>query len=102
MSLGHTTVMATAIFFGAEELRRALPSDQVGKHALRGKDNIVDSSSLGEMASLPFPWEAEFAQQQELLEQLPSPSQGSINHCEEYSHAQTSPMQYCFSLFMRR
>lgn len=94
--------MATTTFFGSEELKhrwRALLGNITSEDFSRDKHNFVDLLTLDEIASLPFPWEAEFVQQQELLTQLPSHSQGLIDHIAENSHSQASPTQYCLLSF---
>lgn len=92
--------MATATFFGAKELKkgwRALINADVGHHATGDTGWEEEAWSLDDMANLPFPWGAEFAQQQELLGWI-SP-EGSIHMSPEQFHDETSPLQYCLLSF---
>ena len=72
VSLGHTTAMATATFFGASELKSRHTSSfggtvGEGKETKATAHGSEDGLSLDEVACLRFPWEAEFVQQAKLV-----------------------------------
>ncbi|CAM9713705.1 unnamed protein product [Scytosiphon promiscuus] len=80
VSLGHTTAMATATFFGASELSNGLlepfghaanapDTSAAPAPAARGVAAEEGCLSVDTMASLPFPWEASFVQQTQLVGQ---------------------------------
>ncbi|CAM9397390.1 unnamed protein product, partial [Hapterophycus canaliculatus] len=66
VSLGHSTAMATATFFGASELRNGL-LEPPGASAGLGDAFREEGPSLDSIASLPFPWETSFVQQTHLV-----------------------------------
>lgn len=89
VSLGHTTAMATATFFGARELKNELWG-QMGD--VDGAE--VESVQWEKMASLPFPFEVEFSQQENLVAQVTEdPSSHVQVEGEEWS------IQYCHLAF---
>ena len=74
VSLGHTTAMATATFFGASELNndslavfQCSANCETAAAALREAAKGGRCLSLDDVASLPFPWEAAFVQQARLV-----------------------------------
>lgn len=87
--------MATATFFGVSELKndwRVLFRDA----AL--KDRLETGLSLDEMASLPFPWEAEFVQQKRLLGSAQLAGSDATTEDQQYGHDEGS-LQYCHLAF---
>lgn len=102
VSLGHATAMATVTFFGAEELkngwRALIEADTKNSHSLVA-EGWEEVWSLDDMASLPFPWGAEFAQQSELLGQARVNSEGSVALGRGQSEGHASPLQYCLLQF---
>lgn len=94
--------MATVTFFGAEELKngwRALIEADTKSNHSPVAEGWEEPWSLDDMANLPFPWGAEFAQQSELLGQARVDPEGSValGHGQSESHA--SPLQYCLLQF---
>lgn len=86
--------MATATFFGASELineRRAIFGDT---HLEREADEL----SIDDMTSLPFPWRAEFVQQENLLGGAQLAGEDSRNTQQRSAHDE-SPVQYCLLAF---
>lgn len=79
VSLGHTTAMATATFFGAREIKSELWG-QMGD-----VDGVEDEGVRWEkMASSPFPFEVEFAQQENLVQI--EEEEWSIQYCHLAFH----------------
>lgn len=94
VSLGHTTAMATATFFGASELINQRRTLFGGTHEKREAEEL----SLDDMVSLPFPWKAEFVQQEHLLGGAQLAGEDSSNTQQHCAHDET-PVQYCLLAF---
>lgn len=104
VSLGHTTAMATVTFFGAKELKkgwRALIAADTGSNQSLANEGWEEEEawSLDDMANLPFPWGAEFAQQPDLLGQGGPAPQDSMDHDRGQSQDEANPLQYCLLQF---
>ena len=113
VSLGHTTVIATATFFGASELknqRRELFWDVgVGAGVVEcggGKETTSSAEDenklLDKMASSPFPFDAEFLQQEDLVAHISSLGQDpSVVHESLPSNPNLvgGTLQYCHLAF---
>lgn len=94
--------MATATFFGANELedgRCALAYDARSELASAKSGRGDEGFSLDDMASLPFPWDAEFVQQQELLGQIEPTTEDATARNADHAQNKSSPLQYCLLSF---
>lgn len=106
VSLGHTTAMATATFFGAYELKNeplALFEDATNgnKTALALKDDASRGQQLplDDVASLPFPWDAAFVQQAHLVDRASSVAGGDDSQGCDGSGDEFGALQYCHFAF---
>jgi len=108
VSVGHSTVMATATFWGAKELKKQLSlkgsESNEEKNSKKEDSNTLSSSSLGgsaEIAGLPklkFDFDQDFVYQEEVLE--------SLNHDDDFhgnnmkkSSANDSPLHWALLTF---
>lgn len=105
VSLGHTTAMATATFFGASELK-SRPTSLFGDTGAEGEETRATTNgsdnrlALDEVACLPFPWEAEFAQQTHLVGQVQLASEDPFVDVEECTQDDGGDaLQYCHLSF---
>lgn len=69
ISVGHTTVVATAMFFGAAELQLYLQQQKANKYSAAKKEDLPVSHRCGDRSSFPvldFPWEQDFEYQDDI------------------------------------
>eukprot|EP00752_Nemacystus_decipiens_P012038 g10673.t1 len=105
VSLGHTTVMATATFFGANELNKTSLALFEGnatdnKTGPAPKDHSARGQlSLDDVASLPFPWEAAFVQQAQLVDRANSVADDDDGQACEGMGDRLGALQYCHFAF---
>ncbi|CAN0199272.1 unnamed protein product [Ectocarpus sp. 8 AP-2014] len=103
VSLGHSTAMATATFFGASELKNGLLGlFEHSADGLKVLEALRDAGqgqdlSLNDIASLPFPSEAAFVQQTQLCG---VGSENSIAGADDEVCVDERPLlQYCHLTF---
>lgn len=103
VSLGHTTAMATAVFFGASELKsnwRVLLGSKTQKEttATTSVAGMAEELTLNDLASSLFPWEAEFEHQERLLGRAQLAG-GEITGIQQDAQGDTDCLQYCHLAF---
>mmetsp|Transcript_19416 Transcript_19416/g.41482 ORF Transcript_19416/g.41482 Transcript_19416/m.41482 type:complete len:1071 (-) Transcript_19416:20-3232(-) len=82
VSVGHTTVMATATFWGAREIAEQVEREDEKRMENDNSQQSMGKSSLGgsaDLAGLPrlkFDWNEDFVHQDNYLDKLPSSSDG--------------------------
>lgn len=97
--------MATATFFGVHELKDGWRPLLDRGDTAGGAESIVprersnhEPLSIDDMATSPFPWDADFAQQHELVGRFPLAGEESMGR-ETGSEEQLGPLQYCLLSF---
>lgn len=94
--------MATATFFGANELKNGplgLPEDSTNGNNKTAAAALKDKSAKGQLtlddfASLPFPWESTFVQQAQLVDRA-----SSVADDDDSSGNGLGALQYCHFAF---
>lgn len=93
--------MATATFFGASELKNGslahFEDNADGNEAVASLKNVAPKGqlSLDDVASLPFPWEAAFLQQEHLIDRVSSVADdGDSPECDDSGDG-LGALQYC-------
>ncbi|CAM9266688.1 unnamed protein product [Choristocarpus tenellus] len=109
VTLGHSTVRASATFFGAREIAQGWSAlvGEMEKGSVGGKYGREESPSspisLQELSNRNFPWDAEFAQQLELLGEndMRLQHQGSVSQPSQVLEVDKCPLQYCLLTFQK-
>jgi selenocysteine-specific elongation factor len=65
ISIGHTTIIATATFYGAKEMQQMLRMNKMANHERNEKMNCqtLNASYHGNFPSVPYDWDAHFEMQ---------------------------------------